>query len=182
MGDINKTTYFYRHKFAAKEAEFNRDMPLPDYFAPMIGDKKQVVIAEVGAGPINTIGNHYKDVDVIIYASDVMQPEYQKSWKHHNKQPIVPVMYEDMEKLSYPDEMFDIVHCRNAIDHTPNLLKAIEELKRVCKKGGWVYMAHAPGQKTRYGGMHYHNFEDVILPEFESRVEGDLIISTWQKI
>lgn len=181
MADINRTTYFYRHKFASKEAEFNKPMQLPDYFKSMIVDKRQITIAELGAGPINTIGNLWPNVEVVLYASDIMQPEYQKFWKHHNKYPIVPVMYEDMENLTYADNMFDIVHCVNALDHTPNIDKAISEMKRVCKKGGWIYLRHAQGQKKRYGGMHYHNFEEVELPEFSKHMEGDLIVNTWIK-
>lgn len=186
MTDFNKTTYFYRHKFKRKEATFNKAGLLPSYFAPMIGEKKEVMIAELGAGPINTIGNEWPGTKVIIYASDILQPEYQKFWEESGKTPIVPVSHEDMEELSYPDEMFDIVHCVNAIDHTPNLHRAIEELKRVCKKGGWVYLRHAHGQKTKYGGMHYHDFETISLPEFTTHQEetprGWLTVSTWQKI
>lgn len=182
MADINKTTYFYRHKFKRKEAQYNQHGRLPDYFGPMIGDKKRVVIAELGAGPVNTIGDEWPGVEVEIRASDVMAGEYSKFWQQHKKTPLVPVVYEDFEHLSYPDNTFDIVHCRNAIDHTPDFPRAIAEMKRVCKPGGWVYLAHAPGQKTRYGGMHHYNFEEVELPEFKTHTEGDLIISIWQKI
>jgi SAM-dependent methyltransferase len=182
MEDLNKTTYFYRVKFKSKEAKFNVPGKLSDYFGPMIGEKKEVKIAELGAGPVNTIGNEWPGVEVLIYASDVFASEYITFWEKSGKSPLVPVVYEDMEHLTYPDEMFDIVHCRNAVDHTPNPLKAIEEMKRVCKKGGWVYMAHAPGQKTRYGGMHSVDYENLVLPEFTRSMDGELIVDVWHKI
>jgi SAM-dependent methyltransferase len=182
MGDINRTAFFYRKKFAGKEAKFNVPAKLPDYFAPMIGDKKEVVIAELGAGPVNTIGNEWPGVQVTIYASDVLWPEYKKYWKHHNKYPIVPIEYQDMEHLTYPDNFFDIVHCVNAVDHTPNLYQAIKEMKRVCKLGGWLYLRHSPGQKTRYGGMHYWDYETVEMQEFMRTIESDQIVDVWKKI
>ncbi len=181
MGDINKTTYFYRVKFKGKEEIHNQRGPLPKYFGPMIGSKEEIVIAELGAGPVNTIGDSWGGVKVKIYASDIFADEYNKFWKEHKRIPIIPIEYQDMEKLSYPDNMFDIVHCVNALDHTPNVEKAISEMKRVCKPGGWIYLRHAQGQKKRYGGMHYHNFEELELPGFSKEMEGDLIVNTWRK-
>ncbi len=181
MADLNKTLYFYRHKFAAKEKQFNKPGQLPAYFEALIGDKEEVRIAELGAGAVNTIGDSWPLVDVEIVASDIFAKEYNEFWEYHGKEPLVPIEYQDMENLTYDDESFDIVHCRNAIDHTPDLYKAISEMKRICKKGGWIYLAHAPGQKTRYGGMHYHNFEEVDLPEFDKSIDEELIVLTWQK-
>lgn len=194
MADINRTTYFYRHKFKAKAEEFNKPMPLPDYFDPMIGDKKSVTIAEIGAGPVNTIGNYKEGVEVKIYASDVMQPEYEKFRKYHNVELLVPIEYQDFEHLTYPDEFFDIVHCVNAVDHTEDACKAILEMFRVCKKGGWVYLRHAPNQMDRYGGMHRWNVsyldkdrclfqskDSNFILEAPTHMEGDLIVSVCQK-
>lgn len=182
MEYIKGVSSLYVRKFKRKLEQYNVPSSLPDYFAPMIGDKKEVGIAELGAGPVNTIGNFWKDVKVSIYASDVLQSEYEQLRKEHNAQLLVPIQYEDMESLSYPDEMFDIVHCRNAVDHTPNPYKAIEEMRRVCKKGGWIYLAHAPSQKTRFAGKHSCDFEMLSLPGFESRTEDGMIISICQKI
>lgn len=200
MGDLNRTTYFYRLKFKSKEKRHNKPMRLPAYFGPMLEGKKhmKVRIAEVGAGPINTIGNWWPDLEVEILASDVMQPEYQKFWEYHKKTPIVPVTYEDFENLSYDDESFDVVHCVNAIDHTENADKALAEVERVCKRGGWVYLRHSPDQMTEYGGMHRWNvhvrngvceFEGktrtFALPDVYKTtvdIEDGLITSLWHKI
>ncbi len=184
-----KTLYFYKAKFKGKEAQYNVPSTLPEYFAPMIGDKKKVVIAELGAGPVNTIGNTWPETEVEIHASDILWSEYEKYWE--GKKPIVPIEYQDFENLTYPDEMFDIVHCVNALDHTEDALEAILELQRVCKKGGYVYLRHSPDQKKRYGGMHrwnattygFHNGARLIeLHDFEIHLEGDLIVAIWKKI
>lgn len=192
--------HVYLTKFDRKLKQFNHHGPLPDYFGDLIGDKKKVKIAEVGAGPINTIGDSWPDVEVEIYASDVLASAYMDVlWKPSGQHPVVPVVYEDLENLSYPDETFDIVHCVNAVDHTSDALKAVKELMRVCKKGGWVYLRHSYNQKKRFGGHHEWNaglkdgrafFENghkgFYLDDFTSHeVDGDrdkLIVSIWRKI
>ena len=198
MEYINGVSTLYIRKFARKLEQYNNTAKLPDYFAPMIGNKKQVKIAELGAGPINTIGNAWPDTAVEIFASDSIQPEYEKLWKEHGAVPVVPIVYENMERLTYPDAMFDIVHCVNAVDHTPDARAALAEFHRVCKPGGWIYLRHAPDQMRRFGGMHAWNIrmeggecvfegkhERFMLEGFESRMERgekeDLIVSVCQK-
>ncbi len=189
------TLFFYRVKFKSKLAKFNHPSELPDYFGPMIGDKKKVVIAEIGAGPICTIGNSWKDVDVKIYASDILQPQYAPLWTKYKATPVVPVEYQNMEHLTYPDEFFDIVHCVNALDHTIDAKRAIKEMIRVCKKGGYIYLRHAPDQREEYGGMHEWNInekngecvlsnpeETFKLDGFKTTVEDKLIVAICQKI
>lgn len=188
---MNRTLYFYAIKFKGKEQTYNKSMMLPSYFASMIRDKKKVVIAELGAGIVNTIGNEWPGVEVEIHASDVLWPEYQKIWEKNKKTPLVPIEYQDFETLNYPDSMFDIVHVVNALDHTKNVLGALQELQRVCKPGGWIYLRHAPDQKSRYGGMHQWNCSKegfsngqmlVKLSNYETHIEDDLIVSICHKI
>ncbi|MFA4890421.1 MAG: class I SAM-dependent methyltransferase [Candidatus Paceibacterota bacterium] len=155
------TLYFYRVKFKGKLTKFNHSFELPDYFEPMIGDKKEVTIAELGAGPICTIGNLWKDVKINLRASDVLQNEFAPWWKKYGATPVVPVEYQDMEHLTYPNNFFDIVHCVNAIDHTLDARQALKEIFRVCKKGGWIYLRHFTNQRKRYRGMHAWDIDIV---------------------
>ena len=148
------TLYFYRVKFKSKLAKFNLPSQLPDYFGPLIGDKKAVTVAELGAGPICTIGNSWPGVKLNLYASDILQNEYAPWWENHRATPIVSVEYQDMEHLTYPDSFFDIVHCVNAVDHTLDARQALKEMMRVCKGEGWIYLRHFPNQRKRLRGMH----------------------------
>lgn len=193
------TLYFYRVKFGSKLAKFNLPTPLPDYFGPMIGDKKEVTIAELGAGPICTIGNSWPGLKINLYASDVLQNEYAPLWAAHQATPVVPVEYQDMEHLTYPDGFFDIVHCVNALDHTLDARQALKEMIRVGKPLGWIYLRHFPNQRSRLRGMHAWDInetngegvfsnrkEKFFLSEFgdfqthvEKNLKGeDLIVST----
>lgn len=147
----------YSRKFLRKLGQFNKPMQLPHYFEHLIGDKKRVRIAELGAGAINTIGQYWPGVEVEILASDVLWPEYEKLWAQTKDVPVTKIEYADMENLPYPDESFDIVHCCNALDHTKNAQKALQEMKRICKPGGVVYILCAEDQKRRFSGMHEWN-------------------------
>lgn len=194
MEYINGVSSLYIRKFARKLEQYNHHAQLPSYFAPLIGDKKYVRIAEVGAGPVNTIGDEWPGVEVEVVASDVLWPEYAKLWKQHGATPVVPVHQADMEELPYEDGTFDIVHCVNALDHTKDAKKALSELCRVCKLGGWVFLRHAPDQMRRFGGHHYWDAgiwggkcrfrgknDEFYLPDFAALLEGDLIVALCQK-
>ncbi len=185
MADLDRTIRFYKKTFDRKEKQFNVPAKLPAYFKVLIGDKTNVKIAELGAGPVNTIGNYWSRSHIDIYASDILWPTYKELWGE--KIPIIPVDYQDIEKLTYEDNFFDIVHCVNTLDHMENPQQAISEMKRVCKDGGVIYLRHAPNQMDRYGGMHRWNItetgftnstEHFDLSEFETEVlEDGLIVS-----
>jgi len=157
--DLNQS--FWRHKLPAKARSFNHDFELPDYFAPMIGDKKEVWIADLGAGVISTTGNTFKDVKVHLVPSDVYADEYKEFYQMKGIKQHIPMEQQDMECLTYKDEMFDIVHCANALDHTVDPFDALREMYRVCKKGGWIYLRHIPkeGINNRYSLQHQWNIE-----------------------
>ena len=65
------------------------------------------------------------------------------------------VEFQNMEALSYPRNSFHVVFCINALDHTKNARKAVDELIRVCKPGGLVYIDCSLIQHTTSGGWHY---------------------------
>jgi ubiquinone/menaquinone biosynthesis C-methylase UbiE len=186
-----KTIRFYDSKLDRKIGEFNKERLLNDYFEKMIGDKKEVTIAELGAGPVCTIGNVWPGTNVNLYASDLLWDYYQKMWERRKLSPVVPIERQDMESLTYPDEMFDIVHCVNALDHCLNPMQALKEMQRVCKKDGWIYLRHKIRQKERNpGGMHYWNIDVMkgaltiwndedkfILDNFNNSQHGGWVIS-----
>lgn len=156
-----KTIYFYRKKLPWKAKQFNRIFPLYDYFGPMIGDKKEVKIAEIGCGMFCTIGSTWKTARVKVYASDALADEYNQILKDHKVTPLIPVAKQNMERLPYSDNFFDIVHCVNALDHTADPIKAVTEMYRVCKPGGFIYLRHFVnvGKNEKYAGLHIWNID-----------------------
>lgn len=118
--------------------QFNKPLPLVDHLVQLIGNKTQVKIADIGSGPFSRIGRFLDGVEVKVYPSD--KQDFTDFYKKHKQTSHIPIEYQDMEKLTYPDIFFDIVYCSNALDHTRNALAAVKEMIRVCKSGGWVYI------------------------------------------
>jgi SAM-dependent methyltransferase len=165
---MNKQTTLnhYQRKLKTKERTYNFPMFLPIYFDEMIGDKKEVTIAELGAAMFCTIGSLWNGRDGIgikvnMYASDIKADDFNRMLKEAGVTPVVPVTKEDMENLSYPDNFFDIVHCVNALDHTQDIKKCLQEMLRVCKPGGWIYLRHYRnvGEREKYIGEHQWNID-----------------------
>lgn len=64
----------------------------------------------------------------------------------------------DMENLPYEDNSFDLVVCINALDHTKDAQRAVEEMIRVSSK--WVYIDCALIQHTTSGKGHYWDMNE----------------------
>jgi len=133
---------------------YNQPLPLIDYLMPYVGDKKEIKIADIGSGPFSTIGSYLQGVDLKIYHSD--KRDFVDFWKERNITPIVSIEVQNMEHMTYPDNFFDIVHCANALDHTKDAYKAVEEMIRICKPGGWVYIICNLDQLS-VAGKHFWN-------------------------
>ncbi|MGD0523197.1 MAG: class I SAM-dependent methyltransferase [Candidatus Microgenomates bacterium] len=146
---------------AAKGKAYETSRPLSDRFNFMIGDKKKVTIANLGAGPVCLIGDRRRDVKVKVVSSDLLANKYRKLLKELNLQPINTVKKQDMTKLTYKNNTFDIVYCDNALDHSQDPYKAVTEMVRVCKPGGWIYLRHIAheGQRHHYRGIHQWNID-----------------------
>lgn len=145
--------------------KYNKPSPLADFLLPLIEDKKEVKIADIGSGPYSIIGSYLSGVKIDIVHSD--NQDFTRFWKKHNFIPLANIEYQDMEKLTYSDDTFDIVICINALDHTPNADMAVKEMIRVCKPGAWVYIDCNLDQLSNSGHKHYWDAkESGILENF----------------
>src|SRR5947209_4262249 len=43
-----------------------------------------------------------------------------------------------LEELPWPDETFHLITCLDVIEHVPDDVVALTELRRVCRPGGWL--------------------------------------------
>ena len=131
----------FRHRQETTQGRikrYNQPLPLIDYLMPFVGDKKEVKIADIGSGYITTIGTYLPGVDLKFWHSD--KQDFVEFYKQRGITPIHPIEIQNMEKLTYEDNFFDIVHCLNALDHTRDAEAVVKEMIRVCKPGGWVYI------------------------------------------
>jgi len=163
MTSRSKGKAFSVHHYAktvfAKAETFNKKFSLDEYIVEMIGDRKKVKIADLGAGMFSTTGSILEGVEVNIHPSDELADEYMEVLKGQDIEPVFPIEKQNMEALTYSDESFDIVHCVNALDHCENPDKAIKEMYRICKPGGWIYLRHFfnVGKLQKYTGEHDWN-------------------------
>jgi len=140
-------------RYTSKIKHYNRLLPLNDYFIPLIGDLKEVKILDVGSGPYPITGQFLSGVNVEITHCD--SRGFENFWSNHNAVPLFPIIVQDMEKLTFEDNTFDIVHCVNALDHTRDALAGVKEMMRVCKVGGWVYIDCSLNQHSVRRKKHY---------------------------
>ena len=157
--DKDRNLRFWKAKLPTKAKSFNSKFNLPEYFRPMIGDKKEVSIVDLGCGVVSTTGSLWGGVRVHLYPCDIWADEYVELYKYWKIKQVIPIEKQDMENLTYKDESFDIVHCTNALDHCVDPFKALQEMYRVCRAGGWIYLRHHPnsGEKERYSMQHQWN-------------------------
>lgn len=132
---------------------YNKPRPLSKHFIPLIGDKKEVKILDVGSGPYPITGQLLDGVNVDLTHCD--SRGFENFWANHQTKPMFPIEVENMEKMTYADNSFDIVQCINALDHTKNALAGVKEMIRVCKPGGWVYIDCSLNQHSVRGKKHY---------------------------
>lgn len=148
-------------QFIKRIKQYNQPLPLLDYFIPLIGNKKEVKIADIGSGPYPITGQLLDGVRVEVYPSD--KQDFTYFWNNYKTVPMFPIEIQNMEKLTYEDNFFDIVHCVNALDHTADARAAIKEMIRVVKPGGWIYISCYLDQLVT-GHKHYWDTkEDGVL-------------------
>jgi SAM-dependent methyltransferase len=135
----------------------NKPLPLVDYLVPLVGDKKEVKIADIGSGPFSILGNTLDGVKIEVNPFD--GKNFHSFWEMEGLTPRYPVDFQNMERLTCRDDIFDIVVCNNALDHTKDALSAVEEMIRVTKPGGWVYINCNLDQMDT-GHKHYWNAKE----------------------
>jgi len=64
--------------------------------------------------------------------------------------------YGDITNLPIENETFDYVLCTEVIEHVPEPLKAIEELSRICKRGGKIIIT-APFTSGIHQPFHFYS-------------------------
>jgi SAM-dependent methyltransferase len=78
------------------------------------------------------------------------------------------IEHQDMTKLTYPDNFFDIVVSTSVIEHIYNQcdwqgdMVAMKEMVRICKPGGIIALTTDIGLESRWvSGTHYYSKEDL---------------------
>jgi SAM-dependent methyltransferase len=51
-----------------------------------------------------------------------------------------PMVQSDLTKLGFVDETFDVIYCSHVLEHVPEDVQAMRELRRVLRPGGWAIL------------------------------------------
>jgi SAM-dependent methyltransferase len=136
----------------------------PNLFEGMDTTAPQKVL-DVGAGPATCLGYRLNGQPVELTASDPLAPQYAKISAECGVVWPVQTISGFAEDLSafFPRNHFDMVFCRNALDHSFDPVRGIEEMLLVLRIGGRVNLNHYAneGRDGNYVGFHQWNFDVV---------------------
>lgn len=119
---------------------------------------------DVGSGPLTSLGKTCDGKSFKLLACDPLAPLYDQILSENAISPLVRPEFAVAEDLScfFPEEEFDVVYCQNALDHSFDPIRGIEEMLRVTKSGGHVILRHHinEAEHERYAGFHQYNFDE----------------------
>ncbi|MBS7544293.1 class I SAM-dependent methyltransferase [Ancylobacter oerskovii] len=122
-------------------------------------------ILDVGSGPHTTIGPVLYGTRLNITAVDPLANAYNDLLDQYGIEPAIRTLPGEGERLveQFGTDRFDIVHSRNALDHSRDPWLALQQMIDVCVPGGVVYIEGSinEGLKQRYAGLHQWNFMPV---------------------
>lgn len=122
-------------------------------------------VLDVGAGPASFFGYKLNGTPIELTACDPLAPQYAEiSAKSGVDWPVVTVsgFAEDLS-VFFPRSHFDMVVCRNALDHSFDPVRGIEEMLLVLRDGGRINLMHYANEAEggQYVGFHQWNFDVV---------------------
>jgi len=155
---LRKEVVFWDGWIKTAAHKYNIDRPVIPYFRNFITGSPDEKILDVGCGAVGC-GTMFNGIKMNITGADYLADEYHKSFNSIGMAPIFKIEKQDMACMTYPDNTFDFVHCRNALDHCYDPYNSIKEMIRVCKPRGWVHLVHFVNvaKTSFYGGLHVWN-------------------------
>lgn len=126
------------------------------------GRRPTISILDVGAGPLSLVGTRLRGVAVELVAVDPLAEEYNELLARHGVEAPVPTRPAAAEALveAFGDARFDLVYCQNALDHSAEPMRGLEQMTRVVKPGCWVVLKHTvdEAETEEYSQLHDWNF------------------------
>ena len=141
------------------------DLPLQDIIREHlhVAPGGPISILDVAAGPLTVIGKKWDNHSIRIDPVDILAPLYKQLLAKHKIVPLIETKYATIEKLSnsVPLNEYDLVFCRNALDHARNPMQGICEMLKLVKPGSVVLLHHHRNEAIDQGytQLHQWNFD-----------------------
>jgi ubiquinone/menaquinone biosynthesis C-methylase UbiE len=150
-----KDDYLYRMDPAAEATGFFKEV-----LQTVLVDENYKIL-DVGAGPMTILGKIFNGIKLNITAVDALADIYDKlNWQ--DSRPGIITQQCETEYLSetFDENLFDLIHARNTLDHHYDVLAAFKNILYVTKKGGLVIISHTENEATnnQWNGLHQWNF------------------------
>lgn len=96
---------------------------------------KESILLEVGIGTGYPFAQYFQSQEFTIHGIDISPYLVNICIQRY---PGIVCKVGDAEELSYADSTFDLVYCFHSTWYFPNLIKAIDEMIRTAKQGGFI--------------------------------------------
>ena len=118
-------------------------------------------VLDVGCGPISSLAYLAHESLANLVGVDPIANEYKLLLEKHNFTSPVTQHHGIGEDLSdvFSDESFDIVHIRNALDHTQCPPLVWLNIFKLVKKGGLLIHSHSLREATKEGFKQLHQYD-----------------------
>jgi ubiquinone/menaquinone biosynthesis C-methylase UbiE len=152
---------------ARLEAKVNPQAWVQKYLAHRVGPDAEVL--SVGCGP-GVILHAVSGLHPSIRATgiDVSADRIQEAAQRNRKNPRLQFVRGDAQAMQLPSDTFDLVYTRMLLQYLREKEKAVEEMVRVCKPGGTVFLQDLDGQ------LLWHYPEDPAMQRAVERVMSAL--------
>ena len=126
----------------------------------------------VGAGTGGLAVVLYKEYDGLVYGIEPNEAAISIIRKKCKTFGMNPNNFkrEPCEQISFEDNSFDYVHCFTVLEHVRDVEKSIDEMIRITKPGGKIYI-NTPNYADPYEG-HYK----ILFPTFLPKIFGKLYL------
>jgi SAM-dependent methyltransferase len=171
LNGIKQELKFWQDWFASEgdrwPEEYQRRLnPMREIDRWILGDMPnphQAKVLDVGSGPMTNLGSALEGRKIDITACDPLAIFYAEIAEEHGVDRPVETQVGFAEELSsfFQPGTFDVIHCCNALDHSYEPMRGIEEMLIVAKPNGRIVLSHAinEAEYEQYSGLHQWNFD-----------------------
>ena len=158
--EIEFWTDWLREQSATESEEFRRRT---DATAPSLAQLKPLIdppvgsridVLDVGAGPLSAVGVVWPGCELRVTAVDPLAEQYNKLLDRLGIAPPVRTQFGEAEHLldQFEPESFDLVYCRNALDHSFDPMLGVSNMFALAGAGGGVRLVPSVKRGETRGG------------------------------